>query len=136
MSELLLLLSGKRDQTNRRRSSCWSCWKMDIEREREREREKAAHLSTESDEKNTPMESRAILEPEAIEGEESKLVGVRKAQPWHGGVRRRPLVVLRHRLPESRPQAKSLTRERDDYRPRRSPSCRVTARLPVTHTLR
>ncbi len=66
----------------------------------EREREKAAHLSTESDEKKIPMESRAILEPEAIEGEESKLVGGRKAQPWHGGVRRRPLVVLRHRLPE------------------------------------
>jgi hypothetical protein len=31
---------------------------------------------------------------------------------------------------------KSLTSERDDYRTRRSPSCQVTARLPVTHTLR
>jgi hypothetical protein len=40
MSELLSLLSGKRDQTNRRRSSCWRSWKMDTQRERERERER------------------------------------------------------------------------------------------------
>ncbi len=92
-----------------------------MDTEREREREKATHLSTESDEKKIPMESRAILEPEAIEGEESKLVGGRKAQPWHGGVRRRPLVALRHRLPESRPQAKEL-----DERERRLPATPVT----------